>query len=83
MKLSREQLKQARQFCKDNNIDVRFLCNDFTPAYWEENCGGTFEGYLADIMRAAHSNNPVTQAILDRSLQNYRNGRSGLESLTK
>ena len=46
MTLTKEQMKEARQFCKANGIDPKKINKEIGYGFWMEECNGTLEGYL-------------------------------------
>lgn len=46
MTLTKEQIKIAKQFIKDNNICDK-VEKEIGNGFWADKCGGTFEGYLS------------------------------------
>lgn len=78
MKLSTQQVKEAKNFCKANGIDPKKVNAQLGWGFWEENCNSTFEGYLNHLSTTAkHIDGSVFQKLSDASLKNYREGNYG------
>lgn len=81
MTLSKEQLKEAKRFCKENSIDSTRVKKELGNGFWSEECNSTFEGYLNYLLNFKSSG--VLEQMEKQSTANYRSGRSGLSHLTK
>ncbi len=46
MKLSKEQIKIAKKFFKDNGLNPKDVRSELGQGFWLDECKGTFEGYL-------------------------------------
>lgn len=84
MTLTAEQIKIAKNLCKELGLSVKLVNKDLGNGFWSEDCNGTFEGYLTYITEVlAKKEVRMHCPIMEQSTRNYRAGRSGMSSLTK
>lgn len=84
MTLTTQQVKEARKICKANGIYPELVTKEFGNVFWNETCGGTFEGYINYLLKGSKKfDGSITTAAFSQSRNNYRNGHSGATSITK
>lgn len=82
MRLSKEQVKEAKNFCKANGLNTNLVNKDLGNGFWSENCKGTFEGYLENLLNVASKfDGSGMLRTIENSARNCRTGKYGLASL--
>ena len=82
MTLTSQQVREARKICKENGIYPEMVTKTFGDVFWNETCGGTFEGYINYLLNGTKQfNGSITTQLFNESRNNYRNGQAGKSSL--
>lgn len=65
MKLTKEQIKIAKQFCKDNGLDPKQVAKEMGNGFWLEECKGSLEGYLNYLKTNTNDGSRLRQILID------------------